>query len=24
LSIRNVEPNKEEVKVKGSGPYLWI
>ena len=24
LSIHNVEPNKGEVKVKGSGPYLWI
>lgn len=24
LEITNIEPNKNEVSVKGSGPYLWI
>jgi len=24
LEITNVEPNKNDVSVKGSGPYLWI
>ena len=24
LEIKNIEPNKYEVSVKGSGPYLWI
>jgi len=24
LEITNVEPNKDDVSVKGSGPYLWI
>jgi hypothetical protein len=24
LEINNIEPNKDDVSVKGSGPYLWI
>jgi hypothetical protein len=24
LEINNIEPNKSEVSIKGSGPYLWI
>ena len=24
LEINNIEPNKNDVSVKGSGPYLWI
>ena len=24
LEINNIQPNKSEVSIKGSGPYLWI
>ena len=24
LEIKNIEPNKNDVSIKGSGPYLWI